>query len=338
MSWVRKRRDKTDHGYVTDRLSAYLDGELSPQEQRAVSQHLAACQACRWQFDSLQQTVQWTRELPTIPVPRVFTIQARAQPVPVPRQRRGWLPLLQGATALIALLLVLTVAGDIMLTGVLPTGTAPAGSMPALAPQPEAVMEQAVADIVPTQEAEQVEKSIVLESEAMVKEEAAEPGQAPEAEAALPAQGAETEAEAPMMMQADVAPTLPPEAGGMTLSGEGSTDAQEKSAERASAPPALGVEEAAEEAESAAGTAEPTATSAPTDTPTVQPPTAAPTAIALAPAEQPRAEDDPGRQAVVPLRQPYLTWLRGAECALGALLVALLTTTVVVVVQRRRTR
>ena len=139
MSWVRKRRNTTDHQYVEEQLSAYLDGELSPQEQGAVSQHLAACNACQWQFDTLQQTVQWARELPTIPVPRVFAISAPARPVPAPRQRSGWLPLLQGATALIALLLVVVVAGDIMLAGVPPTGSAPA-----LAPQSEAVMEMAV--------------------------------------------------------------------------------------------------------------------------------------------------------------------------------------------------
>jgi hypothetical protein len=237
---------------------------------------------------------------------------------------------------LIALLLVMTVAGDIMLTGVLPTGTAPASSIPALAPQPEAVVEQAVADIVPTQEAEQVEKNIVLESETIVKEGAAEPGEAPEAEAPAPALGTAAEAEAPMMMQADVAPTLPPEAGGMIATEEGSTDAQEKSVERASAPPELEVEEAVEEAEAVASTPEATATSVPTDTPTEQPPTAVPTVIAQAPEERTRAEDDHGRQAVAPLRQPYLTWLRGAECALGGLLVVLLTITIAAVVQRRR--
>lgn len=343
MSWIRKRRDTTDHVYVTERLSAYLDGELSPQEQRAVSQHLATCQTCRWQFDSLQQTVQWTRELPTIPVPRVFTIPAPAQPVPAARQRRGWMPLLQGATALIALLLVIVVAGDVMLTGVLGPGNVPASSAPALAPQSEPVMELSVADVVPTQETEKVEKEIVLGSESAAEERVAEADGVPVPQAVSPTQDPGGEPEAPLMMEADIAPTQPPEAGIMTAMGGGSADAQEKSSERAAAPQPSMVEESAGEAESAADMAGPTATRAPANTPTAVStvpalPTVVPTIVVEARKLLPTVESDPGLQTVALLRQPYVTWLRGAECVLGVLLVTLATITVATVLQRRRSR
>ncbi len=343
MSWVKKRNDTSDHQYVEERLSAYLDGELSPPEKKAVSQHLAACQACQWQFDTLQQTVQWTRGLPTIPVPRVFTIPAPAQPAPAPRPWRGWVPLLQGATALIALLLVVVVAGDVMLSGVLPTGLVPAGSVPVFAPQSEAVMEQAVADVAPTRETGNVEKEIVLESEAAVEKGMAETEQAPVPQVAVPNQGPTGEpAEAPLAMEMDIAPTLPPGSGGMTAMGDSSQDTHEKSIERAAVPLAAEVEEAAGEAESAADVAGPTPTLVLASPPPQQPSaTAAPTVVATIVAEarglQPIADDQEIQTASL-LGQPYVTWLRMAECALGALFVALGTITIVAVLQRRRAR
>ncbi len=343
MSRVQKRNDTSDHQYVKDRLSAYLDGELSPPEKKAVSQHLAACQACQWQFDTLQRTVQWTRDLPTIPVPRVFTIPAPARSAPIARPWRGWVPLLQGATALIALLLVVVVAGDIMLTSVLPTGTVPASSAPALAPQSEAVMEQTVADVAPTREAGNVEKEIVLESEAAVKEGLAEAEQAPAPQMAVPSQGPTSEpAEAPLAMEMDIAPTLPSGSGGMTAMDGSSQDTQEKSTERAAVPLAAEVEEAAGEAESAAVMAGPTPTLVPTSPPPQQPSaTVPPTIVATLVAEardlQPTADDQEIRTAGL-LGKPYVTWLRMAECALGTLFVVLVTITIVAVLQRRRAR
>jgi hypothetical protein len=116
MSWVRKSNEETEHGYVEERLSAYLDGELTQQEQGIVERHLATCQDCRWNLDTLRQTVQWVQELPSVPVPRVFTIPVPAEPARAPRRRWG-VPLLQGATALVALMLVFVVAGDFVLTG-----------------------------------------------------------------------------------------------------------------------------------------------------------------------------------------------------------------------------
>lgn len=135
-------RATTEHRYVEERLSAYLDGRLSSQEQRVVEHHLARCPACRWNLRTLRQTVQWTRELPMVPVPRAFTLPVAPRARAVPQPRRSWLPVLQGATALVALLLVVVVAGDLLLLGLLPTS----------APRPVAVPEQPAAAVQVTEQ------------------------------------------------------------------------------------------------------------------------------------------------------------------------------------------
>jgi anti-sigma factor RsiW len=174
MSWFQKRTENKRHLYVEERLSAYLDGELTPQEQTSVQQHLESCPACQWNLDSLQQTVQWTRELPTVPVPRVFTIPVPAQPRRVP-QRTWGLPMLQGATALVALLLAFVVAGDFLLTGVRPLPApgdemllmeAPAESQPTVWVEKEvqAIAETMVETVI---EAVEVEAETVIETVAV---------------------------------------------------------------------------------------------------------------------------------------------------------------------------
>ncbi|HFD39179.1 MAG TPA: hypothetical protein ENJ31_04940 [Anaerolineae bacterium] len=136
MAWPWKRGETKEHRYVETRLSAYLDDELSPQERERVDRHLAVCADCRWNLDTLRRTVQWTRELPSVPVPRVFTLPASVQPAR--QRRRGWglAPVLQGATALVALMLILVVAGDALLFSSL-QGAAPMPQAVELAAPPE---------------------------------------------------------------------------------------------------------------------------------------------------------------------------------------------------------
>lgn len=156
-------RATTEHHYVEERLSAYLDGRLSSDERRVVEHHLARCSTCRWNLRTLRQTVEWARELPMVPVPRAFTLPVAPRARVVPQPRRSWLPLLQGATALVALLLVFVVAGDVLLLGL----------WPASAPRPAAMPEQPAATVEVTQEvalskeagpppAEEVEKAAVV--------------------------------------------------------------------------------------------------------------------------------------------------------------------------------
>jgi anti-sigma factor RsiW len=174
MSRFGKSIGQTEHQYVAGRLSAYLDGELPPSERSAVEHHLATCRSCQWDLATLRQSVQWTRELPTIPLPRAFTVPAPAQPRRAARRRWTFLPLLQGATALVALLLFFVVAGDVMFTGLLPSFEQ---------------QEQAPAAVAATQvveEALQVEAVVELEAEVAVEKAVAEPPQAPEPASAMP--------------------------------------------------------------------------------------------------------------------------------------------------------
>jgi anti-sigma factor RsiW len=186
----------TEHTYFEERLSAYLDDELLPQEQAAVEEHLATCEACQWDLDTLRQTIQWTRDLPTLTVPRVFTVPTPAEPERAARQRWRLVPVMQGATALIALLLFFVVAGDYLLLGRSQPASAPEpmmvqATMPveeaAEAPAEEAVMVAETLEVeVAAEEVVTVVETVVVEVE--VEKVVAEPTEAPLAAAAEPAE------------------------------------------------------------------------------------------------------------------------------------------------------
>lgn len=78
-----------DEHLTTEQLSAFLDKQLSPQEQAIVDAHLRDCQPCQQSLAGLQQTVALLHALPQVEVPRSFTLPARIaavqeqQPVPV---------------------------------------------------------------------------------------------------------------------------------------------------------------------------------------------------------------------------------------------------------------
>jgi len=117
MSLFRKNQGETEHTYTEERLCAYLDNQLSSQERNVVERHLNACPQCRWHLETLQQTVRWVNELPTVPLPCSFTIPVPVrQARPAREVRRAWaMPLLQGATAVVALLFFVAVVGDALL-------------------------------------------------------------------------------------------------------------------------------------------------------------------------------------------------------------------------------
>lgn len=322
MSLPGKRNDKTEHRDVEDRLSAYMDGQLSSRERRVVEGHLAQCQHCQWNLATLQRTVQWMRELPPVPVPRVFTIPVPAQPAPAPRWR--WrVPLLQGATAVVALLLFFVAAGDIMLTAVRP------GIQPAMAPPAEVAVERAPAALQATEAVEQVEEMAPepapVAEEPMVAESfdaTAAPLHSPE-----PAQVLEMEAGvADSAVGAAEMKVAAPEAEEIAL--------EAVVEERAAAAPPTAV--ATGPAETKVARVEPTPTSPPTAT--SLPTTAAPTAVAEALAQPLSPAGEQRSEPVVVSRQPLGSWLGLAEIVLGVALVLLATSTAVAMIQRRRSR
>lgn len=320
----------TEHGYFEERLSAYLDGELTSREYEAVEHHLETCSACQWDLETLGQTIQWTRELPTLTIPRVFTIPVPAEPERSSRRRRNFLPVLQGATALIAVLLVFAVAGDLML-GSLGGAHAPdalyqqevaSSGMEATQVVAKAVEEPVAAEA----EVERtVVETIVLESEVVV-----------------------TQTEAPMALR--ISPTEP------LVSGEGMApavtprvpeaeaawkNAEEEVKEEDGEPVADAIATVADAAappaaeEAVAGGGVPTLTfPVPSPLRSVIAPTAVALAtdLALAPAVE-RDESTAGTPS-----GPSINWLRVVEVSLGGALVLLVAATVFFTIERRRAR
>lgn len=94
---------KQDRHLTTARLSAFIDGQLSAEEQVQSEEHLRTCEVCQQQLAELRQTIALLHALPQSKLPRSFTLPiadptiARANPTPRPltpvtqlRQRGGW--------------------------------------------------------------------------------------------------------------------------------------------------------------------------------------------------------------------------------------------------------
>ena len=59
---------------TTEQFSAFLDQQLSAQEQSTCQTHLNTCDLCKQQLAELQQTVLLVRALPRAPLPRSFVL------------------------------------------------------------------------------------------------------------------------------------------------------------------------------------------------------------------------------------------------------------------------
>ncbi len=183
------QRDSLDHNRVRALLSPFVDGELTPQERAAVERHLARCQECARELESLRWTVSLLRQVPAARVPRSFAV-----PAPGPARRRGLLGrlasdraygFLRAATALVTILLVIVVSVDVL--GLSPLGApggavfrAPAAPMPQVAELP-VEMPTPAEEIVPRKEAEKPLEKEVAEAEKRVAATAVAPTEAPEA-------------------------------------------------------------------------------------------------------------------------------------------------------------
>jgi len=129
----KKRTCRRIHGV----LSEYMDNRLSDNERAVVERHLEECAACSKELESLRMTVGLLDQLPSVSVPRSFTLReadvleqrkpeperpGRMRPVPVlaaGRADTGWLsifdpqrlrwlrPVAAFATAALVLLLML---------------------------------------------------------------------------------------------------------------------------------------------------------------------------------------------------------------------------------------
>ncbi|MBN1641797.1 MAG: zf-HC2 domain-containing protein [Anaerolineae bacterium] len=109
-----------EHRYVDRRLSAYLDGELGNRERARVEAHLARCQECRASMRALRWTKQLLQQAPAIKVPRSFVVREADVARPQRAFVRRPLAVTQWATAVVALLFVLVLGGDLLLGARLP--------------------------------------------------------------------------------------------------------------------------------------------------------------------------------------------------------------------------
>lgn len=332
-----KSTGTTDHGYFEERLSAYLDGELTSREQEAVKHHLETCSACQWDLETLEQTIQWTRELPALTVPRVFTIPVPPEPVRSPR-RWNLLPVLQGATALIAVLLVFAVAGDMVLG---PLGGNQAAdtayqrevveSTTLMATQVvEKAVEEPAAEEVETGTERTVVETVVLESEMVVTQT-----EAPMALRASPTEPMVGEGLAP------AATPRPPEADAAWKNAEEEAkeeDEGESVADAVAPEPEAAVTPAGE---AVAGGGEPALTlpaPSPSPSPSPLPSIKVPTEVAVALELALAPEAGPDEAVTDTSSVSDINWLRMVQVFLGAALVLLAAATIFLTIERRRTR
>jgi len=220
MNWFRRNKQRIKDECCEESLSAYLDCELSADERAAMERHLVKCEDCRWELETLRQTIEWTRDCAPVRLPRVFTIPVEtASPKAVKARRPAWaLPVLQGATALVAVLFIFVVAGDLFL----------GGSAPRSAPQPQMVALQATAVMDQATTAKQAEVTQVVEyavvaptaaAEAVAQPAPAEPATAkagpPEPTPPPPSAPEALVTAAPEPTMSALEPTLVGEVGGM---------------------------------------------------------------------------------------------------------------------------
>ncbi len=137
-----------EHTRIQALLSAYLDGEVSTEDQSAVEEHLEGCRACTEDLRTLRQTVELLHTLPAVAPRRSFTLRHLAT-----EERRPWwawsFPYLRSATAAALALLLLVVSGDwaVRQLGLAPGPFAPSLSREAPGAPPEVEGEPAEAEL-----------------------------------------------------------------------------------------------------------------------------------------------------------------------------------------------
>lgn len=103
--------------HVTDALSAYIDGELPPNERAQVERHLETCEDCRRRLAGLRTVVTLVRSSEPISAPEGFRahVRARVEQMGHGQTTRRWsvIPLswrLIGAAAAVAIIGIFAVS------------------------------------------------------------------------------------------------------------------------------------------------------------------------------------------------------------------------------------
>ena len=135
---------RREHRYVGDRLSAYIDDELLDRERARVETHLAICEECRADLRALRWTKDVLSQTPPVRVPRSFVIREVDVRVRRPARRRS-LFATQWATAVVALLFVVVLGGDLLTGARMPFVGSPAPQLQVAKDDATVVVQEKVA-------------------------------------------------------------------------------------------------------------------------------------------------------------------------------------------------
>lgn len=98
-------------------LSEYLDGRIEAKEVTILEAHLQDCPGCAAELESLRYTVSMLGALPTVPIPRSFTIPIMAAVPAKAPWWQAWSPFeyLRAATTVCAAMLAIVITLQVML-------------------------------------------------------------------------------------------------------------------------------------------------------------------------------------------------------------------------------
>ena len=154
--WILNREEQRK-----ERLSAYIDGELSPRKQARLEMDLEQDPSLRADLEELHQLVQMIRSLPRISLPRSFTLDPAAYSHVVPRRFQLY-PAMRIATIAATLMFIALTAGGFLADNLPQMASAPA-EVVVMEPQafnavetaamPEARVDEYVDKAVPLEEA-----------------------------------------------------------------------------------------------------------------------------------------------------------------------------------------
>ncbi|MCH8206271.1 MAG: zf-HC2 domain-containing protein [Chloroflexi bacterium] len=129
------------HSRLRGLISAYVDGQVTESERSRVEAHLAGCEPCRSDLESLRTTVSLLRALPELRVPRSFALhEAPARVTPTSRLLWGTRLATAAAGSLVAALLIGNAVGVFVQSGRVSglDGAAPEVAAAKVAPQAQA--------------------------------------------------------------------------------------------------------------------------------------------------------------------------------------------------------
>lgn len=160
---AQKRKEKH---IAPELLSAYLDKQVTPQERGRVEQHLRACAVCARELDTLRYTTDLLRATPRVSVPHAFTLsEADVGRTAARRRARRFSAYLQGATAVVAALLLIVAAGDVLRAPLRYEAPAPMVAekvvVETVLVEAEAVQDTGIMAVQETQETDRAEKQVV---------------------------------------------------------------------------------------------------------------------------------------------------------------------------------